>query len=625
MLITRGATVDKKVLFIATQCPHVDCAVTIINRCGNSEVNIQDDSGNTALHIAALSYNVSVEVVKALLDRGAHCNAQNRQGMTPLHLAASACCEEKVKLLLARGASIKQLNKNNKTPSDLANNERVKILFRDAESNLSASLFDALQSRRLDSARDALNRGAKVNARNNYGQSPLHVTAESGYIEGARLLFEHHADLRAEDHFKSTPLHYAADNCHGFMVKELIERRVRELSVRIFSNTKNAGRITPLHGATANDAEIHRFLNAKNADQITPLHSALAKGHPETVRLLIEMGAQAILGLFLWRLNADVQELPEIIRDLASRTDLHVSDALGNNPLHVAVQSANLAVVSAILNMRPEMVDSVNQGGMMPLHLAALCGNVGIVRALLERMPFWTVDVGRATVDVTNREGMTPLHLAASRGNVEIVRALLNRGANREFRDANGELALYKAVNARPQVAEIIKLLGGVKCAICLELVSWHVRALTRLECGHEFCYDCLLGLVDSAISDQSAHTLKCPESNCRRQLSENDMQQIIRYNPERKAELSRSCPRCLQLRHSGTTCHEQAEIERRARSARKPEDALSETYVEKHRCPNPDCRLPIERSVGCNHMTCTPCGWQFCYICKAKWPCNSH
>jgi ariadne-1 len=36
--------------------------------------------------------------------------------------------------------------------------------------------------------------------------------------------------------------------------------------------------------------------------------------------------------------------------------------------------------------------------------------------------------------------------------------------------------------------------------------------------------------------------------------------------------------------------------------------------------CPQPNCRRPIEKNQGCNHMTCKVCGFEFCWICLGSW-----
>ncbi len=60
-------------------------------------VNIQDDSGNTPLHLAC--YYDCLEVVQVLLRNGADVNIQDEDGDTPLHLISSYDDLDIVKLL----------------------------------------------------------------------------------------------------------------------------------------------------------------------------------------------------------------------------------------------------------------------------------------------------------------------------------------------------------------------------------------------------------------------------------------------------------------------------------------------------------------------------------------------
>lgn len=45
-----------------------------------------------------------------------------------------------------------------------------------------------------------------------------------------------------------------------------------------------------------------------------------------------------------------------------------------------------------------------------------------------------------------------------------------------------------------------------------------------------------------------------------------------------------------------------------------------SESWVAKFSKPCPKCKRPIQRSDGCNHMTCSVCSHDFCWACLGRW-----
>lgn len=83
-----------------------------------------------AIHTAAMGGNV--EIIKALLDKGADINAKDKMGMTPLHYAVQENHADAVTLLLARGANKDIASKLNETPLSIAkstNNSAIVALL----------------------------------------------------------------------------------------------------------------------------------------------------------------------------------------------------------------------------------------------------------------------------------------------------------------------------------------------------------------------------------------------------------------------------------------------------------------------------------------------------------------
>ncbi|OAL44430.1 hypothetical protein IQ07DRAFT_476181, partial [Pyrenochaeta sp. DS3sAY3a] len=64
---------------------------------------------------------------------------------------------------------------------------------------------------------------------------------------------------------------------------------------------------------------------------------------------------------------------------------------------------------------------------------------------------------------------------------------------------------------------------------------------------------------------------------------------------------------------HNGETC-EQYDTRTKAQSTALVGD---QTYVKSRSIPCPKCKVPIVKAGGCDHMTCSRCRTEFCYICS--------
>lgn len=89
-----------------------------------SEVNAQDESGTSLLHIAAA--NGYLDAAELLLDHKAAVNARDCDGWEPLHAAACWGQIQLVELLVAHGADLNAKSLLDETPLDVCGDEEVR-------------------------------------------------------------------------------------------------------------------------------------------------------------------------------------------------------------------------------------------------------------------------------------------------------------------------------------------------------------------------------------------------------------------------------------------------------------------------------------------------------------------
>ena len=124
-----------------------------------------------------------------------------------------------------------------------------------------------------------------------------------------------------------------------------------------------------------------------SADGWTVLHLAGFFGHPETVEMLVGLGAN--------------------VRDQSA-------NAMANQPLHAAAAGRNKECVSLLLAGGAN-VNAQQHGGYTALHSAAANGDEEIVRMLLAH---------EADQSIQSEKGQTPADMAREKGHVNIVELL---------------------------------------------------------------------------------------------------------------------------------------------------------------------------------------------------------
>ncbi len=141
-------------------------------------------------------------VLEILNDEPRLANASNRDGFTPLGLAAFFGHEPVVKALLHKGAEIDTVM---------------------GSANANTALDAAVAARRTEVVRLLLAKGAEVNVRAAGGYTPLHKAVFGGDLGMIRLLLDSGADLHARTDEGKKPVDVASERGLKDVVKLLTE------------------------------------------------------------------------------------------------------------------------------------------------------------------------------------------------------------------------------------------------------------------------------------------------------------------------------------------------------------------------------------------------------------------
>ena len=282
------------------------------------------------------------EKTRELFAHSYDVNCKDKDGFTPLLLAARYRKENVLRLLLEKGANPgAKCNKGQTT---------LHLLAVSPELPISETMIDLLLKTR-----------PPFDLRDDEGVTPLMDACAAGEQLLATKLINHGANIRAISHTGRSPLHYAAWKGKAHMIPLLIANGAALEAKTI----ENDGGCTPLHLAAGNPSDasdtVERLLQAgadKEATSIywknTPSHLAIKNHNKACLAHLLEYGANT-----------------------------EVSDRDGQTLLVAAAKEGELDIVKSLLDHGANLNAAASRG-WTSLHWAADKGHVEIVKALLD-------------------------------------------------------------------------------------------------------------------------------------------------------------------------------------------------------------------------------------------------
>ncbi|XP_071114827.1 uncharacterized protein [Haliotis cracherodii] len=300
----------------------------------NTAIDVLGGNGMTALMHAC--YRGHADLAQMLLDRGAAPGLLDEESDNCLHLTCRGGCLDVAELLLRQSMDLNQGGEYGRTPLIYAS-DIVKLLLENGahtsdsvsvtnkclhlacmkgETNIVKILLDhgmniedvgskfrrtplmcACRHGKLETAKELKRRHAVLDAVDQENNSCLHLAAMKGHVPTAEWLLQTGATVNCVNSLLKTPLMYAIQNSHTDMVTFLMNNGA---DIQMVDNKRR----TSLHVAAKSGIfhlvqlclGVDHNIDSLTKDGWTPIMVACQQGHMDIVEELVKKGADINLG-----------------------------------------------------------------------------------------------------------------------------------------------------------------------------------------------------------------------------------------------------------------------------------------------------------------------------------------